>query len=111
MTFPASARTWWNALGARDRDWMLNVAWGLLIEAMVLIVHAGGFSWVDAVKNAPLDRMMRSSAALATRDDKVPPLVFIDIDDATWRGAAWGGGEPYRAPRDRLFQLIDYAFK
>ena len=111
MTIAGRARTWWNALGAHDRNWALNVCWGLLIEAAVLIVHAGGFSWVDAVKNAPLDRMMRSSAALATNDSTVPPLVFVDIDDATWRSVAWGGGEPYRAPRDGLFLLIDHAFK
>ena len=110
MTIAVYARSWWNELRERDRDWALNVLWGVAIEAIVLITHAGGFSWLDAVKNAPFDRMMRSNATLATNDGLVPPLVFIDIDDGTWRSPAWGGGEPYRAPRDRLFQLIDHAF-
>ena len=55
MNMLIRARAWWHALSARDRDWALNVCWGVLIEALVLIGHIGGYSWMDAVTNAPFE--------------------------------------------------------
>jgi hypothetical protein len=36
---------------------------------------------------------------------------LVDIDAQTWRDPSWGGGEPYRAPRDKLAVLVDQSFK
>lgn len=37
-------------------------------------------------------------------------ITIIDVDEATWRSHKWGNGEPYRAPRSQMAQLIHYAF-
>lgn len=65
------------------------------------------------MENLGLDQVMTLHAVLDPGSPyaKPPPQqVFVDVDDATWRNPLWGGGEPDRAPRDRLFDLIDTAF-
>jgi hypothetical protein len=58
---------------------------------------------VVAAQNWALDAAMQGGAVASV------PLAFIDVDEETWRSPQWGKGEPYRAPRDDLLRLIEYA--
>lgn len=105
-------KTWWHSLRPLTRHWIINVLIGVAIELVLILAEAHHSKWLESTQNLALDSMMRGSAATVQEDDgKVPPLAFIDIDNRTWQDPAWGGGEPCRAPRERLLQLIDFAFK
>lgn len=97
----------WSALRPRNRHWLINIAIGVAIAILELTVH------LVALENWAMDRMMRIHALIdpAPMKGRTPPLqVFVDVDDATWRGKEWGGGEPIRAPREPMFKLIETAF-
>lgn len=105
-------KTWWHSLRPLTRHWIINVLIGVAIELVLILAEAHHSKWLESTQNLALDSMMRGSAATVQEDDgKVPPLAFIDIDSRTWQDPEWGGGEPYRAPRERLLQLIDFTFK
>ncbi|WP_158601969.1 CHASE2 domain-containing protein [Pararobbsia silviterrae] len=100
------------------RRWLINIVIGGLIE---LLIHFAGhtleFGPIVAFENWGLDTINRmtvslcdSTRACSTRVPEFKPPVLIDIDEQTWRSAAWDGGEPDRAPRRPLFTLIDRAF-
>jgi CHASE2 domain-containing sensor protein len=104
------------------KHWLVNVALGIAIE-IGLIFAEHHFEPVVAVQNWGLDvvtRLNRTACSAgeggpewlkcpAAEGRKAPP-VLIDVDDETWRSSAWGGGEPARAPRDRMATLIERAF-
>lgn len=93
---------------ARTRHWAFNIALGILIELLLVATHDSGV--VTAARNWALDLTMRGHAAVQkTRSGDAIPLAIIDVDEETWRNAAWGGGEPYYAPRRELLGLIDRA--
>jgi CHASE2 domain-containing sensor protein len=97
------------------RRWLSGVLSGLAIEAVVLLL-APLWHWATYIRDGDwaLDGMMRSIASLsalpAGDSSHVPNLVFIDVDERTWRSAEWGGGEPARSPRPQLLALINQAF-
>jgi CHASE2 domain-containing sensor protein len=105
-------RRWWAARGSVTRQWIINVVVGLGIHLALVIMHSN--APLAPVQNMALDRVMRINAVLdpPSRAAFAPPQqTFIDIDEATWRSASWGGGEPYRAPRQRLLDLLAKAFE
>lgn len=126
------ARQRWKALTAFKRHWLTNIALGILIE---IFVHVGGhtFHWGPIVnfQNWGLDVVTRLNATACTWlatdaqivDQGNPVLrcpqvekasivpILVDVDAQTWRDPEWGGGEPYRAPRDKLLALIERSFK
>lgn len=111
---PATWRARWQALRSRHRHWLINIAIGLLIET---VLHFGGhtFHWetLANAQNWALDRMMRVNAVVdpvVNDGSRLPQQTLVSIDDTTWRSPTWGGGEPYRAPRDRLLTMVDSAF-
>jgi CHASE2 domain-containing sensor protein len=85
---------------------------GLCIELLVLVLSST-WHWVTFIRDGDwtLDAMIRAVSAaprlIALRPANVPNLVFVDVDEATWRDPRWGGGEPFRAPRERLLELIN----
>ena len=102
-----SLRERWSSLSQLRRHWLINIAIGFAIEILVLSMH------LVSVENWATDRMMRIHALVdpAPIKGRTPPLqVFVNVDDATWRDKAWGGGEPYRAPREPMLKLIETAF-
>ena len=105
----------WRALPPRTRHWLVNIGIGVVIE---LYLHLAGHTFhLESLANAQnwaLDRMMRVNAVFqpAPPDGWEPPRqTFVDVDDALWRNKKeWGGGEPYRAPREPLLNLVENAF-
>lgn len=102
----------WHNLGHLYQHWLRNIVIGLVIEIGLIFFHDAPI--VVAAQNWALDAAMRGSAKLATKSDATTPslartLAFIDVDEEAWRSSRWGGGEPFRAPRDGLFKLIRYA--
>lgn len=105
-------RRWWAARESVTRQWIINILVGLGIQCALMFTHAGAL--LAPVQNMALDRVMRINAVLdpPSRAAFAPPQqTFIDIDEATWRSAEWGGGEPYRAPRPQLLALLAKAFE
>lgn len=45
------------------------------------------------------------------RGPNFPPILFIDVDEATWRDPAWGGGEPRAVPLAPLAGLMNQAIR
>jgi CHASE2 domain-containing sensor protein len=94
------------------RRWLAGIVTGLCIEVLVFIL-ALSWHWVTFIRDGDwtLDGMIRAVAAspqlVGSRVSPVPNLVFVDVDEVTWRDPRWGGGEPDRAPRDRLIQLVN----
>ena len=71
---------------------------------MIGLVIVIGLNYFDdsrilvAARNWALDAAMQGKAEAGTRGDKTPPLIFIEVDEETWRNPRWGRGEPFRAP-------------
>lgn len=122
----------WHSFSTFKRHWLTNIALGILIE---LFVHIGGHSLhltpIVNFQNWGLDVVTRlnvascialgASGGIGTStsqllkcpqtDSREAGPVLVDIDAQTWRDPSWGGGEPYRAPREKLVTLIDHSFK
>jgi hypothetical protein len=86
---------------------LLAMTIGVVAEVISLKVEHTHFG--ESWQNWGLDTIMalnqeKSLSAPGTR------TIWIDVDDATWRSAEWGGGEPGRAPRDKLWALAARAF-
>jgi CHASE2 domain-containing sensor protein len=102
---------WWTAHDGVTRQWVINCLVGFGIHLALVFMHGG--APLAPIQNMALDRVMRINAVLdpPSRAAFAPPQqTFIDIDEATWRGDNWGGGEPYRAPRVQLLALLGKAF-
>jgi CHASE2 domain-containing sensor protein len=96
------------------RRWLAGVISGVLIELLVVIL-APTWSAAMFIRDGSwsLDGMIRGVASVPTLQQpstREPSLVMIDIDETTWRSPQWGGGEPFRAPRPELAELINRAF-
>lgn len=128
----AQIKSRWHSLSAFNHHWLINIFIGVLIEAFV---HFGGhslhFSPIVSFQNWGLDVVTqlnvgtckclgveREVSIAISRFLKCPQTasrdsvpVLVDIDAQTWRDPSWGGGEPYRAPREKLVALIDQSFK
>lgn len=111
---PTAWQAKWKSLRPRHRHWLINVAIGVVIES---ILHFGGHTlhWESLAKaqNWAFDLVMQVNADISPMVDaraQLPLQTFVNIDDATWRSPTWGGGEPYRAPRDRLLTMVESAF-
>jgi hypothetical protein len=112
-------RTKWHRLPRWRRRWIVNIAIGCAIEAIVHVAgHTYHFGPIVAVQNWGLDVVTRLSiracSVLSNCPGSKPPeqrLILVRIDDETWRNPAWGGGEPDRAPREQLAELVDRAFQ
>lgn len=100
---------WWGERTPFARHWIINILFGLAIESALLLGHHS--APLVHVQDLAFDRMIRINAVFdpAARGTAPPLQTFIDIDEATFRSPAWGGGEPERAPRDGLLALIDKA--
>ena len=128
----------WAAVAARlqrfskfQRHWLQCVVIGVAID---LLVHAGQAAHVSTVvnfQNAGWDALNRVTVQFCKpefwgskvlRDQDAPdaciavdtpnrrPPLLVEVDDVLWRSTEWGGGEPVRAPRDKLLLLIENIF-
>ena len=123
---------WWHSLSAIRRHWFKNILLGVAIE---LLVHIGGHTlhWAPIVnfqnwgldvvtrlnvgacgwlgKEAGLRNTTSQFLSCPQTDSRYAVPMLVDIDAQTWRDPSWGGGEPYRAPRDKLAALVNESFK
>jgi CHASE2 domain-containing sensor protein len=111
---PASRlRTGWQSLRPLTRHWLINIAFGVAVEMILIALHHWTPGVLASLENFALDRMTVAHALFdpAPPNGRVPPRqLFVNVDDATWRNPQWGGGEPYRAPRGPMLDLINLAF-
>jgi CHASE2 domain-containing sensor protein len=98
------SRAWWLGLDHWKRHFVFNVLIGIVIEVVLHLL--GRAPVVVAAENWAMDVAMRVSADFQPHATGAPSVTIIDVDEETWRDPAWGGGEPYRAPRNNLLQLI-----
>jgi CHASE2 domain-containing sensor protein len=104
----------WLKRHPRSRRWLASVISGVLIELLVVLL-APTWGWAMLIRDGSwsLDGMIRGIAsvpALQLPSTRERGLVMIDIDERTWRSPQWGGGEPFRAPRLELAELVKRAF-
>ena len=121
----------WHRLSKFQRHWLQCIVIGVAIN---LLVHAGQAEHVSAVvnfQNAGWDALNRVTVqfckpefwgskvlrdqdspdeCIAVATPKQRPPLLVEVDDALWRSTEWGGGEPVRAPRDKLLMLIENIF-
>lgn len=123
-----SGRDFWSRLGPLGRHWLINIALGIAIEALLFAGHTQHWGPVVAADDWAIDVVTRlrhvvcsgatdAEAGLVERalvcrpDGGAQPPVLVAVDNETWRSAAWGGGEPERAPRAQLASLIERLFE
>jgi CHASE2 domain-containing sensor protein len=104
----------WLKRHPRRRRWLASVISGVLIE-LLLVILAPTWSSALFIRDGSwsLDGMIRGVASIPALQlplTREPSLVMIDVDETTWRSPQWGGGEPFRAPRPELAELITRAF-
>src|SRR5262249_35764802 len=93
----------WLEQPPRGQRWLAGVLSGLAIEAIVLVL-APFWGWATLIRDGSwsLDGMIRAVASvpdlIPATANRPPNLVFVDVDERTWRSPKWGGGEPLRAP-------------
>lgn len=110
-------RARWQALPPltqqRLKQWLKYIAIGMAVEVILLTLHFLSPEPLVKMENWALDRMMAIHAVIAREPQhgrRPPKQIFVNVDDASWRAKEWGGGEPYRAPREPMFKLIQTAF-
>ena len=123
-------RAWWNDLPGRRRRWYINIALGIGIELVLVLLLSVRFWPLVRLQDWGVDAatriVQRYCAALGPdsgaaerggqalrcpgTDPGRPPPILVDVDDETWRNPLWGGGEPVRAPRDGVASLIERSF-
>lgn len=132
MSFFWQLKRQWDFLSTFKRHWLQNILLGVFIEGLV---HIGGHSFhLDPIvnfQNWGLDVVTRlnlgtckwlgaegEGSTTTSRFLKCPQTdsryavsVLVDIDAQTWRDPSWGGGEPYRGPREKLVALVEQSFK
>jgi len=100
---------WWHRLSHFKRNCVIGVA----IEVVIIVLESVHWAPVAWLENYALDMMMRGAAGQYMVEQgkaaNARPLVFVDIDERTWRSARWSGGEPLQSPRAELYQLIAFA--
>jgi CHASE2 domain-containing sensor protein len=107
-------RSDWKSLRPLTRHWLINIAFGVAVELFLIALHHWTPAVLAVLENFALDRMTVAHALFdpAPPSGRVPPRqLFVNVDDSTWRSPDWGGGEPYRAPRAPMLELINLAFK
>jgi hypothetical protein len=113
------AKSKWVKRSEFVRRWIPKVIWGCAIEIVIHVAgHTYQFGPLVAAQNWGLDVANRLSVRHCSIFGHCPdsePLVsrpiLVRIDDETWRDPAWGSGEPERAPRTELADLVDHAFQ
>jgi hypothetical protein len=105
----------WHNLGHLNQHWLINIVIGIAIEIVLQSHFAHDAPIVVAAQNWASDTAMQLNAAVRTQRGGLIAsqdlaFAFIDVDEGTWRDPLWGR-EPFRAPRDGLLTLIDYAIK
>ena len=110
----SSLRAHWQSWNQITQHWLKNIVIGAGIEWILIpLLHLWVPVLLITVENLALDRMMAITAIIGgpPRAGRSPPRqIFVNVDDVTWRGKDWGGGEPDRAPRTAVLELVKTAF-
>jgi CHASE2 domain-containing sensor protein len=105
------ARAWIKTLSPFGQRLGRNILVGLVVYVVVVLFDATRIG--VSLQNWALDLTMQGYAGYVASYPAppagLPRFAFIDVDEETWRSPHWGKGEPYRAPRDGLLQLVNYA--
>ena len=83
-----------------------NIAIGLSVLGILTIFQAY-YPWMMDAEDASFDFAMQVRQDTIPHAKDIPPFVFLDIDDQTYK--LWG--EPLFTPRDKVKQLIEVAVK
>jgi CHASE2 domain-containing sensor protein len=110
----SSLRAHWQSWNQITQHGLKNIVIGAGIEWILIpLLHLWVPVLLITVENLALDRMMAITAIIGgpPRAGRSPPRqIFVNVDDVTWRGKDWGGGEPDRAPRTAVLELVKTAF-
>jgi len=83
----------------------INLIIGIAIEIALFAFHDA--PKLQSLQNSIFDMIMTVYSDLPLRGTSGRvPIRLVDIDDATYRDARWGGGEPPIAPRHELANVI-----
>ncbi|MDP2430912.1 MAG: CHASE2 domain-containing protein [Pseudomonadota bacterium] len=85
-----------------------NLYYGSIIQIVVFALTLFGFESIVNIQTSMLDSSMRFVANLPLYPDRHRNLLFIDVDEATFRNSVWGGGEPRQIPLNSINKLLDY---
>jgi CHASE2 domain-containing sensor protein len=97
-------RPWWNKQSHFVQQLIINLAIGLPIAMIVMLLHNS--RWVTEFEDLKVDSLMSFYRGSAPNLEKPTyPFVFINIDEKTYQ--TWG--EPLLTPRDKLQQLLHFA--
>lgn len=107
----------------RRRFWshvVLNLIIGGVIEIGLHVAHERDLGVVVNTERMISDQMSRlfnglcearvpglSMALRCAQDGGTAETLLVEVDDALWRSPRWDGGEPARAPREALAQLVE----
>lgn len=105
----------WQHLSAFQRRWLIGIALGVVVEALLILGSVLHVSAIQGAQNWALDSMMRAHARRAQDLPESHPdlrrMALVAVDDSVWRDARWGGGEPALAPREQLAKLVQKALE
>lgn len=79
------------------------IALGMAIEVCVIALQDRG--WLQDASDATGDVVVRLAAGMAAYPERLTPITFVDVDDATYQ--AWD--EPLQLPRDHLARIVRHA--
>lgn len=113
-------KKWFNNLSRFKKKFLICFSIGISVELLVIVFLSFGYTpppiedtqrW-SRDKTMAITRFYQESGFL--KPEALPyglsKFVVFNINDDVWQSPEWGGGEPYKQPRDKIFALSEKAF-